>query len=208
MPSLTERPVRAVRVASLEAIVDRRENGVIYVRSPEPLGEYPARVTDRLELWAAQAPSRIFLAERAAGGKWRTVTYAEALVHVRRLARGLLDRGLSPSRPLMILSGNSIEHGLLALAAMYVGIPYTPIAPAYSLAVKEFTALSYVWQNFGPAMVFADEGARFTLALKEVMHGDTEIVFQNSRPDGMRSISLEELESSEPSVVMDEAHRR
>jgi feruloyl-CoA synthase len=208
LASLTKRPVRAVRVASLQAIVDRRDNGVIYVRSPQPLGEYPARVTDRLEYWAAHAPSRIFLAERAADGKWRTVTYAEALVRVRRLARGLLDRGLSPSRPLMILSGNSIEHGLLALAAMYAGIPYAPIAPAYSLAVKEFTALSYVWQNFGPAMVFADEGARFALALKAVMHGDTEIVFQNSRPDGMRSISLEELESSEPSVAVDEANRR
>jgi feruloyl-CoA synthase len=200
--------VRAVRVASLQAIVDRRDNGVIYLRSPEPLGEYPARVTDRLEYWAAHAPTRIFLAERAAAGQWSTVTYAQALVRVRRLARGLLDHGLSASRPLMILSGNSIEHGLLALAAMYAGIPYAPIAPAYSLAVKEFTALSYVWQNFGPAMVFADEGARFALALKGVMHGDTEIVFQNSCPDGMRSIPLEELESSEPSVAVDEANRR
>ena len=156
MRSQTKRPVRAVRVASLEAILDRRDNGVIYVRSPQPLGEYPARVTDRLEYWAARSPGRIFLADRAADGQWRTVTYAEALARVRRLAQGLLNRGLSSSRPLMILSGNSIEHGLLALAAMYAGIPYTPIAPAYSLAVKEFTALSYVWQNFGPAMVFAD----------------------------------------------------
>src|SRR5258706_414064 len=157
MRSLTKRPVRDVRVASLQAIVDRRENGVIYVRSPQPLGEYPARVTDRLEFWATRAPSRIFLAKRAPDGNWHMVTYAETLVRVRRLARGLLDRGLSANRPLMILSGNSIEHGLLALAAMYAGIPYAPIAPAYSLAVKEFTALSYVWQNFGPAMVFADE---------------------------------------------------
>src|SRR6266446_2823838 len=198
MRSLTKRPVRAVRVASLQAIVDRRENGVIYVRSPQPLGEYPARVTDRLEFWAKRAPD----------GNWHTVTYAETLVRVRRLARGLLDRGLSASRPLMILSGNSIEHGLLALAAMYAGIPYAPIAPAYSLAVKEFTALSYVWQNFGPAMVFADEGARFAPALKAVTQDDTEIVFHKSRPEGMRSISLEELEDSDPSPAVDEANWR
>src|SRR5580693_6091196 len=114
VPSLTKRPVRAVRVASLQAIVDRRENGVIYVRSPQPIGEYPARVTDRFEHWATQAPSRIFLAQRAPDGQWHTVTYAETLVRVRRLARGLLDRGLSVDKPLMILSGNSIEHGLLA----------------------------------------------------------------------------------------------
>src|SRR5467141_1199827 len=208
MRSLTKRPVRDVRVASLQVIVDRRENGVIYVRSPQPLGDYPARVTDRLEFWATRAPSRIFLAKRAPDGNWHTVTYAETLARVRRLARGLLDRGLSASRPLMILSGNSIEHGLLALAAMYAGIPYAPIAPAYSLAVKEFTALSYVWQNFGPAMVFADEGARFTLALKAVTQDETEIVFHKSRPEGMRSISLEELEDSEPSPAVDEANWR
>ena len=196
MPSLSKRPVRDVRVASLQVTVDRRENGVIYVRSPQPLGEYPARVTDRLELWAAQAPSRIFLADRVSDGKWRIVTYGEALARVRRLARGLLDRGLSADRPLMILSGNSIEHGLLALGAMYAGIPYAPIASAYSLAVKEFTALAHVWQNFGPAMVYADEGARFAPALKAVSQGDTEIVFHSSSPEGMRSISFVELEDS------------
>jgi feruloyl-CoA synthase len=208
MRSLTKRPVRAVRVASLQVTVDRRENGVIYVRSPQPLGEYPARVTDRLEYWAAQAPSRIFLAQRALAGNWHTVTYAETLVRVRRLAQGLLDHGLSASEPLIILSGNSIEHGLLALAAMYAGIPYAPVAPAYSLAVKEFTALSYVWQNFAPAMVFADEGARFAPALKAVAQCETEIVFHNSRPEGMHCISLEELENSVPSPAVDEVNRR
>src|SRR5258708_13692401 len=100
--SLTKRPVRAVRVASLQVIVDRRENGVIYVRSPQPLGEYPARVTDRLEFWAAQAPSRIFLAQRAPDRMWQPLTYAEAMVRVRKLARGLLHRGLSVDKPLMI----------------------------------------------------------------------------------------------------------
>src|SRR5271157_4835095 len=194
MPSLTKRPVRAVRVASLQAIVDRRENGVIYVRSPQALGEYPGRATDRLEYWSAMAPTRVFLAQRAPKGHWQNVSYAEALARVRRLACGLLDRGLSASRPLMILSGNSIEHGLLALAAMYAGIPYAPIAPAYSLAVKEFAALSFVSQNFGPAMIFADDGARFTPALKAIRRADTQIVFQNAGPERLPSISLEDLE--------------
>src|SRR5258708_23216855 len=85
MRSLTKRPVRAVRVASLQAIVDRRENGVIYVRSPQPLGEYPARVTDRLEFWASDARNRIFLAQRAQDGKLRTETYAETLSRGRWL---------------------------------------------------------------------------------------------------------------------------
>src|ERR1700704_1005805 len=188
MRSLTKRPVRDVRVASLQVIVDRRENGVIYVRSPQPLGEYPARVTDRLEFWATRAPSRIFLAKRAPDGNWHTVTYAETLVRVRRLARGLLDRGLSANRPLMILSGNSIEHGLLALAAMYAGIPYAPIAPAYSLAVREFVALDEIWQSLKPGMVFAAEGSRFASALRAVMRNEIIVVHHSSKPDGFASI--------------------
>lgn len=210
MESLTtKRRVRSVRVASLGAIVDRRPNGVIYIRSPQPLGAYPERVTDRLEHWAARAPDRIFLAQRGPHGDWQTTTYAEALARVRRLARGLLDRGLSPERPLMILSGNSVEHGLLALAAMYIGVPYAPIAPAYSLAVKEFTALSYLWRNFAPAMVFAEDGAKFARALKAVSEGSgTRVAFHGSRPEGVPSIPLTELEGAEPSPAVEDAHRR
>jgi feruloyl-CoA synthase len=209
MELLTKRPVRRVRVALLDAKVDRRENGVTYVRSPEALGEYPARVTDRLEYWAGAAPGRIFLAQRGPTGEWETATYAEALVRVRRLARGLLECGLSASKPLMILSGNSVEHGLLALAAMYAGIPYAPIAPAYSLVVKEYAALSHVWQNLQPAMVFVKDGVPFMPALKAVMKGvmknDTKIVFHGSRPEGIHSIPLEELETREPSPAVDDA---
>lgn len=204
----TKRRVRTVRVASLGAMVDRRQNGVIYVRSPEPLEEYPARVTDRLEFWASEAPHRVFLAQRSSTEEWRTISYAEALTRVRKLASGLLEHGLSASRPLMILSGNSIEHGLLALAAMYAGIPYAPIAPAYALSVKEFIALSYVWKNFEPAMVFVDDGLPFTRALKSVVKDGTEVVFHSSRPENIPAISLAELESSEPSPAVNDANRR
>jgi feruloyl-CoA synthase len=203
-----KRRVRAVRVASLGAIVDRRVNGTVYVRSPEPLGKYPARVTDRLEFWASEAPDRVFLAQRGPSGEWQTTTYTEALTRVRRLASGLLKRGLSVNRPLMILSGNSVEHGLLALAAMYAGVPYAPIAPAYSLAVTKFTALSYVWQNLAPAMVFVQEGSQFAPALKAVMREGIDVVFQNSVPDGVPAIPFAELESSEPSFAVKEANRR
>ena len=183
----TKRRVRTVRVASQGTVVDRHANGAIYLRSPEKLGEYPVRVTDCLKLWASMAPHRIFLAQRGPGGAWRNVTYSEALARVRRLASGLISCGLSAERPLMILSANSIEHGLLALAAMYAGIPFAPVAPAYSLAVRDFSALSYVWQNFEPAMVFVDEGPRFLPALTKVLRDNTQVVFHTSRPDGIAS---------------------
>src|SRR5579859_4902290 len=105
----TKRPVRRVNVATVRASFEHQDNGVVYVRSTEPLREYPACVTDRLEQWAQQAPHRIFLAQRGPDGSWQTVTYSTALQRVRKLATGLLRNGLSSNRLLVILSGNSIE---------------------------------------------------------------------------------------------------
>jgi len=209
MESATKRRVRPVHVASLGAIVDRRANGVIYVRSPRPLGEYPGRVTDRLEYWAGRAPERVFLAQRGTNRKWETTTYGSALRRVRRLAQGLLSQGLSADKPLMILSGNSVEHGLLSLAAMYVGIPYAPIAPAYSLAVREFNALSHLWKNFTPKMVFAEDGAKFERPLRAVLQGESaKVVVHSSRPEGIACLALAELEAEEATSAVDEANRR
>jgi feruloyl-CoA synthase len=95
----------------------------------------------------------------------------------------------------MILSGNSIEHALLALAATYVGIPYAPVSPAYSLAVNEFRALTHVRDNFRPSIVFVDDGKRFERALKTICRGE-EIVFHSSAPDGLPCVSLRDLETS------------
>ena len=206
--SVPKRPVQRVHVAKMRAVFLEGQQGIIHVHSPEPLGPYPARVTDRLEFWAKQAPNRIFLAQRAADDRWQTSTYREALEHVRSLASGLIGCGLSPNRPLIILSGNSIEHGVLALAAMYAGIPYAPIAPSYSLMVREFKALEHVWQNLEPGMVFVQEGSRFTAALKAVMREKIVVIHQGSRPEGVSSIDLTELERQGASRMVEEAHER
>ena len=191
-----KRPVRAVQVASLQSRFEHCENGVIYLESPQPLGEYELRLTDRLEFWSRATPDRVFLAQRKQDGGWQTITYAEFLRRVRKLAAGLLRHGLSQERPLMILSGNSIEHALLALAATYVGIPYAPVSPAYSLAVNEFRALTHVRDNFRPRMMFVDDGRRYERALKAVCRGEEEIVFHSSAPDGLPCVSFSDLETS------------
>jgi len=208
MVRVTKRPVRPVNVATVRANFDYRENGVTYVRSTDPLRDYPARVTDRLQHWAQSAPDRLFLAQRSALGSWQTTTYSEALQRVQRLAAGLLRYGLSPTRPLIILSGNSIEHGLLALAAMYAGIPYAPIAPSYSLAVKEFVALRHVWENLEPGMAFVQNGAQFSFALQAVPQDKVVVVHDRSAPVGVNSIPLSALEDDGSSPEVDEAHRK
>jgi feruloyl-CoA synthase len=198
---------RAVSVASLSAVFDHRADGTIYVRSPERLGSYPRRITDCLEYWAKREPERVFLAERGKGGEWLTISYGEALARMRKLASGLLAEGLSADRPLAILSGNSIDHGLLALAAMHVGIPYAPVAPAYSLAVKEYVALSHLFENLSPAMVFVDDGQTYSRALKTVAANDTKILYGFRAPDERSAISLAELEQSGSSSTMEKANR-
>jgi feruloyl-CoA synthase len=198
---------RPVYVAAQRATIDRRSGGVMYVSNTEPLGEYPARVTDQLEFWAKQTPNRAFLAQRAPDGNWQITTYATAWKRVRALAAGLLRLGLSQTQPLIILSGNSIEHGLVALAAMHVGVPYAPIAPAYSLEVREFAALYHVWRNLAPGAVFVQEAARFSPALRAVMREAIPVIYQGSSPDGISAIALDELEGVEAGNPVSDANR-
>ena len=141
--------MRPVRIAPIDATVHLGGNGVRYVRPTLPLGPYPERITERLEFWAACVPDRVFLADRDPAGAWREITYGETLDRVRRIGQALLDRGLSRERPILILSGNSIEHGLLALAAMHT-VMYAPVAPAYSLQSTDFVALRRIVHLIDP----------------------------------------------------------
>ncbi|HTT61016.1 MAG TPA: AMP-binding protein, partial [Bryobacteraceae bacterium] len=178
VPGRTPRAGRRVRHADVLASAAEFEygpGGIIYVRSPLALGPYPARITERLEYWAAHAGDRTFLARRNAAGTWDRLTYRQTLARVRAIAQGLIDRKLSPRRPIAILSGNSIDHALLALAALYAGIPHVPIAPTYSLAATDFTTLRYVWQAIEPSLVFADSAA-YDGALASVAGDGAEIV--------------------------------
>ncbi len=126
---------------------------------------------------------------------------------MRRIAQALLDRKLSHDRPIVILSGNSIEHGLLALAAMYVGVPYAPIAPAYSLQAREYSALQRVFERVEPALVFTENGAAYERALRAVLTDRVELVVSGS-PGGLPATSLVELEGTRETAAVDEAKQR
>src|ERR1700722_2950978 len=134
-------PVRQVRFPPADVETDRRADGSLVVRPRHPLGPYPDKLTERLDYWAAHAPDRVFLAERDSKGAWRKATYAQMRDSARNVAQALLERPLSAERPIAILSGNDIEHAVLGLAAMYAGIPFAPISPAYSLVSSDFGKL-------------------------------------------------------------------
>jgi feruloyl-CoA synthase len=146
--------------------VDRPGGGFI-LRSRTPLPTYPRCLGDHLVHWANVAPERTLYAERDAANQWRRVTYAEALAAARAIGQGLLDLGLSASRPLLVLSGNSIDHALLALAAMHVGVPIAPVSPAYSLLSADHDKLRYIATLVEAGAVFA-QGSGFDQALAKL----------------------------------------
>src|SRR5262249_42010178 len=121
--------LRPISFGDPDVAVERCDDGTIYLRPRKPLDDYPARLTDRVHHWASVAPDRVFMAERHNSGGWRELSYAELLQASRRIASALLSRGLSAERPVVILSGNSIDHALVAFGALYAGIPFCPVSP-------------------------------------------------------------------------------
>jgi feruloyl-CoA synthase len=188
--------------------VNRRSDGSVTVKSPHPLGPYPRSITDCLDLWAEAAPNRIFLADRERTGGWRTVSYRDARERVRKLAQAFLDRGLSAERPIAILSGNDIDHALIGLGAMYVGIPYAPISVPYSLVAKDFTKLKQILALLTPDLVFAADGVLFEQAIAAAVAPDVEIVTRY-RPSaaGRASTPLAHLLETSTGPAVDTANK-
>jgi feruloyl-CoA synthase len=145
--------------------VERRRDGTIVLRSIHEPGEHARHTSEALRRWAGVAPDRTMLAERAPGG-WRRVTYAEAQGAVDRIAQSLLDRGLSGTRPVMILSDNGVDHALLTLGAMQAGVPAAAISTAYSLVSKDFSKLRAIHAVLQPGLVFAADEARYARAFE------------------------------------------
>ena len=151
-------------------------------------------MTERLDLWADKAPDRVFLAQREADVGWRTLSYGQARKRARRVGQFLLSRNLGPERPLAVLSGNDIEHALLHLGAMYAGIPYAPISPAYSLQSTDFKKLAYIFDLMTPGLVYASDRKAFGKAINAVVPHGTEVLYQ--------------LEESAETPALEEAHAR
>ncbi|MGV3632833.1 MAG: AMP-binding protein [Pseudorhodoplanes sp.] len=185
--------------------IEHRADGSILMRNPQPLGPYPRILTERLTEALAACPARVFLGERDENGAWRTITYAEALAKVRALGQALLDNGLSRDRPLAILSGGSLAHALMALAASHVGIPYCPVSPAYSLVATNFEKLSHVIDVIRPGMVFVENYDDFAPALERIRNDGIRVVANRAAPVG--ALSLAQLAETTPTTRVDEAHR-
>lgn len=168
-------------------------DGILRMQAVEPLAPLPARLLDRLLHWAAQRPDTTFIAARQPDGAWRTITYAQMLVQVRTIAANLLGFGLSAERPLALFSGNDIEHLQIALGAMYAGIPYCPVSPAYALLSQDFAKLRHVCEVLTPGLVFATDTQPFQRAFDAVLDPSVAVVSVRGQAAGRRHLSFDSL---------------
>ena len=157
----------SLRFAPAEVNVEKRPDGSSVLRSPQKLGAYARCVTEWLVHWSDHSPERVFLAERSGEG-WRRISYRESYGAVRRIGQALLNLGLNQGRPVAILSDNSIDHALLALGAMHVGVPVAPISPAYSLMSGDFGKLKSIFELVQPGLTFVSDVEKYTAALAAV----------------------------------------
>ncbi|MFD1254174.1 Carboxylic acid reductase [Devosia equisanguinis] len=179
-------PIRPVRLGNMAAAAERRPDGTTIIRSIETLGPYPRAIVDALKSWAHKTPDAVLIADRQADG-WREWSFGQVLAAIPPLAQALLDAGLSAERPLMIISGNEVEHFLLGMAAIWVGIPYAPISPAYSLVSTAYGKLKHIAGLLTPGMVYASDGAKFAPAITSTFAADIPLVVRSNPVDGRQN---------------------
>jgi feruloyl-CoA synthase len=180
-------PPPSLRLAPARVELEKRADASMVLRSPQKLGPYSRCVTEWLVEWSDRVPTRVFLAERK-GEAWRKISYREAYGAVRRIGQALLERGLDAGKPVAILSDNGIDHALLSLGAMHVGVPVAPLSSAYSLMSKDFGKLRSIFELLKPGLVFAAEPQKFAPALQAV---------------GAKSTSVAELLETNPGSILE-----
>ena len=153
-----------------------REDGTILMRHRDELADHMPVLADYFDHWADATPDRTWIARRQDGGDWRRISYGEGRAQVRALGAALLDLGLGPRRPLLILSENSLEHGLLGMACAYVGIPFAPVSPAYALVSTDHGKLRDIAALLNPGAIFADRGQAFGAALAAIAAPDRAVI--------------------------------
>ena len=168
---------KEVSFGSTKTYKKELENGVIHFGNLEQLEDYPEKLTDRLKHWASVNPNRTFIAKKE-NGNWKELSYAETHQKVKNIAQYLLNLGFKEGETIVILSENSVEHALLSLAALYIGVPYTPISPPYSLVSNDFGKLKHCLELMTPKVVFAQNSKVYekALALSKELFPDAEIM--------------------------------
>jgi feruloyl-CoA synthase len=191
---LTKPAFRKIEWLRRDIAVERRADGVIIMKSRIPLKTYEKHIPASLAKWAVEKADRIWLAQRAGSDRqWRKLSFAEAKRIVDALTQAILNLKLPAGRPVAILSGNSIEHALMTMAAMQARIPAAPVSPAYSLMSQDHAKLKYLFGLIKPALVMVQDGPAFEKALNALDLDGVTVVHVARPADGTKSIEFANL---------------
>lgn len=187
---MTDQPsFRAVPFAPLDIAIDRRPDGTIVLESRLPLVLRRPSLPAYLAYHAQERPERNWLGQRGpSDDAWSCITFGEAKRQVDGLTRALRDLVIDPGQSLMILSGNSIEHAVMTLAAMQAGIPVAPVSAAYSLMSQEFGKLREVAATARPGAIFIQDGAQFGTAADAVSGGAIPVIAARNVQSGQLAL--------------------
>jgi feruloyl-CoA synthase len=196
-------PRRQISFGAVNVSQTSEPDGTIRIRCHTPLGPHDPSLARMFRTAADTQPDRTFLAERTADG-WRRLTYAQAREKADSIAAALLARGLSVERPVMVLSGNAIDHALLKLAAYTAGIPIAPVSVAYSLQSQDFAKLKYIAELLRPGLIYVADTAPFAKALAALDLSGVEIV--TSRDGGnLGATPFSQLARTRPATAVERA---
>ena len=209
-PSPTPRPpFKKLNWLKRDIEVLRRDDGSMILRSRVPLQGYPSHIPSLLHKWADERPDQPWLAQRrGADGAWLKVGYAQARQTVNALTQALLDLGAGPERAVAILSGNSIEHALMTMAAMQAGAPAAPVSPAYSLLSQDYAKLRYIFELIRPGLVMVQDGPAFARALAALDLRGVTLVHVQRAAEGLPSTAYAELAATTVTPAVDAALAR
>jgi feruloyl-CoA synthase len=199
LDSLQQIPFKPIDFLSRDVSIERRADGTVILQSNHKLKPYERHVPAFLAKWAAEAPDRVWLAQRRGPSReWLKITYAEASRQVDAVTQALLDRGFGPDKPAMILSSNSIEFALLTMAAMQARAPVAPVSPAYSVMSQDHAKLKYVFELIKPGLVFVQNGEIYAGALAALDLDGVLLVHVDKPPPERQSLPWSELVATKP----------
>lgn len=188
-------PFHKLNFMPRDIALDRRADGSIVMSQRIPLMAYERHIPVFLDKWATETPDAVWLAQRRGPERdWMRISFGEAKRRVDALTQALLDLNLPQDRPVMILSGNSIEHALMTQAAMQARLPAAPVSPGYSLMSEDFVKLKHVFNLLTPGVIMVQDGPAFAKALNALDLTGVTIVHVERPAPGVDSIAYAELE--------------
>ncbi|RYH03798.1 feruloyl-CoA synthase [Salipiger sp. IMCC34102] len=201
MTTIANTPRRTEAPAFWEPTFDyeHRADGTVLMRQTGDLPDHLPTLADSLDHWAECALDRIWLARRGDDGAWQRITYAQGRDSARRLGAALLGMGLGAERPLLVLSGNSLEHALLGAACFYTGIPYAPVSPAYSLVSQDHAKLRDIAATLQPGALFVENADDFAPALAAIADAERQVIALD--PAGTDALRYDALLDTDPALA-------